>query len=164
MNLPIDGCKVGHGIRQNARPRCHGIAQSLWASLTVGRAVSMVGRAAIGTVIALSGAALAYQWGEATVRCLMPMMQAILQDLLPEFRLAVFELQKTSGQVQLHVLALLVRPLQIGHRVVDQPVIANAHVALGALWQPIALAVATATLWPRSSRALVPCRERAWRL
>lgn len=77
------------------------------------------------------------------------MMQAILQDLLPQFRLPVFELQEASGQVQLHLLALLMQPLQIGHRVVSPAVVAHAQVTLGAFWQPVALAAATAAVWPR---------------
>jgi len=82
----------------------------------------------------------------------LPAMQTQLHDLLPEFRISFFAVAETPGQAQLRVQALLARPLQIGHHVVNQFVLANAAVTLGAFWQPVAVAMATAAVWPSTVR------------
>ncbi|HXY21191.1 MAG TPA: hypothetical protein VEI29_00805 [Burkholderiaceae bacterium] len=120
-----------------------------------------MGRAAIGTALALTVAVVAQRWGENAVRWFLPTMQARLQDLLPEFRIASFAVLEATGQMQLTAQVLLLRPLQIGHHVVDELVWANAAITLGAFWQPVAVAMATAAVWPWSLRRILRIRTDA---
>jgi len=136
------------GLRQR-------FARTLLANAALGRAAPMVGRAAMGTVIALLIAVAGQRWGEYLLRWLLPTMQARLQDLLPEFHIAFFALTDIAGEAQLRVEAVLMRPLQIGRHVVDQLVLANASVTLGAFWQPVAAATATAAVWPSPAQRKV---------
>ncbi len=106
---------------------------------------TMAGRAAFGAVIALIGAAIAARWGEAAVYWMAPVMRSMLQALMPEFRLPVFAVYDGFGPARLYAQAQLVRPLQIGHHLVDQPVLTTAQLTLGAFWQPVAVAIAAAS-------------------
>jgi len=106
----------------------------------------------MGTAIALMIAVAGQRWGEHLFPWLLPAMKARIQDILPEFRISFFALTEVAGQAQLRLQALLMRPLRIGHHVVDQLVLANAAVTLGAFWQPVAVATATAAMWPCASR------------
>jgi hypothetical protein len=105
-------------------------------------------RATVGIVIALGSAAAAARWGDALVGRMLPAMQSVLQDLMPEFRISGLEVHERLGQAQIVVQALLLQPLAIGQRLVHGTVVTTAHVTLGAFWQPVATAVATAAIWP----------------
>ena len=143
-------------LRQSATVVVFGFAHRFMRRLVKNTALRhvapMVGRAAFGTAIALLFAVAAQRWGERPVRWLLPAMQTQLHDLLPEFRISIFAVAERAGQAQLGVQALLARPLQIGHHVVDQIVLADAAVTLGAFWQPVAVAMATAAVWPPTVR------------
>ena len=134
------------------------LAQTLHVHPVQAHAAALVPRAAVGVLIALVFAVIAQRYGQGAVRWLLPAMQAQLQDFLPEFRISSFLIDEAAGQPQLDAQVLLSRPLQIGHRVVDQVVLANAALTLGAFWQPVAVAIATAAVWPTKLRHAL--RER----
>ncbi|SPE23213.1 membrane hypothetical protein [Burkholderiales bacterium] len=104
----------------------------------------LAGRALLGVAIALAGALIAERWGGAVVQWLLPAMHSVLQGLLPEFRIDFLDLSKVTGQANLRTQVLLMRPFWIGRHLVEPPVLATAQLTLGAFWQPIAVAIASA--------------------
>lgn len=125
----------GHAVSGPAaspRPMLLLRAAVLWAACAIGLAVALGSVRTAGIVEALA-----------------PFMRSVMTTVVPAFAVDRLEVEHSGGQLQIVSWVHIERILPIGRRMIYEPVLNRATVTVGAFWQPLALAVATAFSWPQ---------------